>query len=84
MTLFIYKIQCALFLATADAFVELKLLLKWCHVSLLASLGGCRVGWGIDSTVIGMCVDGCALEEVESMEQTMFFSTHRLFFHMPV
>ncbi|KAI9539582.1 hypothetical protein NQZ68_005664 [Dissostichus eleginoides] len=33
------------------------------------SLGGFRVGCGMDSTMIGMCLDGYALEEVESIEQ---------------
>lgn len=29
--------------------------------------------------MIGMCLDGYALEEVESMEQRMSFSTHKFF-----
>ncbi|KAJ4932056.1 hypothetical protein JOQ06_010489 [Pogonophryne albipinna] len=54
-----------------------------CNPSEL-SLGGFRVGCGVDSTMIGMCLDGYALEEVESIEQRMSFSTHKLFFHTPV
>lgn len=37
------------------------------------------MGWGIDSTMIGMCLDGYILEEAELMEQRMSFSTHKFF-----
>lgn len=46
------------------AFVEGKLHLSLCRDSPLAPRGGaCRAAWFRDSIMIGMCVDGCALEE---------------------
>jgi len=84
MTLFINKIQSAPLLVAAAAFVAVKLHLKWCHVSLVTSLGNCKVGLGIDSTMIGMCLDGYTLEEVELTELRISYSTHKFFFHKPV
>lgn len=78
MTLFINKIRSALFLTAAPAFVTVKLHLKWCHVSPAASFGDRRVGSGIDSSMIGMCLDGYTLEKVELMEHRVSCPTLKL------
>lgn len=74
MILFINKVQSALFLIAAPAFMQVELHLKWCLFSPVAFFGDCKVSWGIDSTMIGMCLDGYTLEEVDLMDKG-FFST---------
>lgn len=69
MILFINKVQSAHFLTGAPGFLHLK-----CFPgSLVAFFGDCKVSWGIDSTMIGMCLDGYTPEEVELMENVCFF-----------
>lgn len=59
------------------AFVEGKLHLSLCPDSPLAPRGGaCRAAWFRDSIMIGMCVDGCALEE-----QHVFVTFTKFFFN---
>lgn len=69
MTLFINKVQSADFLTAAPAFVQVELHLKWCPGSLLAFFGDCKVSWGVDSTMIWMCLDGYTPEDVELIEK---------------